>query len=168
MGKLDQLIAQQVAKQYPAGMPKAPAAVALEKEEKLSASEKYIAEIIRQLKSLGLPEPVREFRFHPERQWRSDLAYPEKKILIEFDGGGFGRPVQCHHCRATVMRKLKDGRWSMVREGGRHSGGLALEKDNEKRNAAIALGFRPLGFAPKHVKDGYAAQLVASIYNSAI
>lgn len=165
MQKLGQLINAEMQKQYPAGAP-TPQAAAYQKEEKQSASDKYIAELVRQFKALGLPEPVREFRFHPDRMWRSDLAYPEKKILIEFDGGGFGRPVVCHQCKCTVMRATKAGGMFMVREGGGHSSGVALEKDNEKRNAAVALGFRPLGFAPKHVKDGYAAQLVASLYRA--
>lgn len=166
MQKLGQLINEAIKTQYPPGTPIPPAAAALKKAEGESMNDRYTLELIRQLKVLGLPDPIREFRFHPDRMWRSDLAYPEKKILIEIDGGSFGRVVVCHQCKSNVLRKLADGRFVPIREGGRHSGGVATEKDNEKRNAALALGFRPFGFAPKHIKDGYAAQLIAQIFRA--
>ena len=40
-----------------------------------------------QIRAVGLPPPVTEYRFHPERRWRADFAWPEKKLLVEVDGG---------------------------------------------------------------------------------
>ena len=32
-------------------------------------------------------EPLREFKFHPERRWRFDFAWPEHKLAVEIEGG---------------------------------------------------------------------------------
>jgi len=40
-----------------------------------------------QMLEAGLPEPYREHVFHPQRNWRLDLALPEIKLAIEVDGG---------------------------------------------------------------------------------
>lgn len=37
-----------------------------------------------------LPQPVREYKFHPIRKWRFDFAWPKIKLAVEIDGGTFG------------------------------------------------------------------------------
>ena len=39
-----------------------------------------------QIIAAGLPEPFREFTFHPTRDWRLDLAWPDIKLAVEIDG----------------------------------------------------------------------------------
>lgn len=104
-----------------------------------------------------------QYRFHPSRLWRIDLAIPEKKISIEIQGGIFGRIVECHNCHFKVMRPLKDGRKVYVREGGRHNTGVGMENDCEKNNALIASGWRPLTFTSKHIQDGSAVALIVEL-----
>lgn len=84
----------------------------------------------RQCTLIGLPEPQREFRFHPTRRWRFDLAWPDKSIAVEIDGAIF---VQ-----------------------GRHTRGVGVERDMEKLNEAIVCGWRVLRFSTGMVKDGRA------------
>ena len=83
-----------------------------------------------QIKAYGLPEPVREFRFHPERRWRSDLAWPDRKLLVEFEGGIYSR--------------------------GRHVRGKGYENDLEKYNAACELGYLVLRYSANQVKSAEA------------
>jgi hypothetical protein len=33
-----------------------------------------------QIRVAGLPEPVRELKFHPVRRWRADFAWPDHPI----------------------------------------------------------------------------------------
>lgn len=33
-----------------------------------------------------LPNPVRQFKFHPDRDWRSDFAWPSQRLLVEVEG----------------------------------------------------------------------------------
>lgn len=40
----------------------------------------------KQLTVLELPPPQREFKFHPNRDWRFDYAWPDKKIAVEVQG----------------------------------------------------------------------------------
>ena len=61
----------------------------------------------------GLPNPVREFRFH---RWRFDFAWPKLKVAVEIDGG-------------TYMT------------GGHHSGGKGYENDCRKSNQAQLEGW---------------------------
>lgn len=78
--------------------------------------------------------PVREFRFHETRRWRSDFAFPEQKVLIEFEGG--------------------------VYTNGAHVRGKHFESDCEKYNAAALLGYRVLRFTIDMVTSGYALQTI--------
>jgi very-short-patch-repair endonuclease len=104
------------------------------------------------LRNAGLPEPEREFRFHEERMWRFDFAYPAMNIAIEVEGGVFGRPVVCNHCKQKVTRTIKDKngkvRTVLVTEGSGHNTGAAIKKDAEKYNYAAILGWRVLRFIP--------------------
>ena len=74
-------------------------------------------------KFLGLwgtrqPVPVREYRFHPIRKWRFDIAWPSLKLAVELHGAVFA--------------------------AGRHTRGIGLTNDCEKMNSAIFLGWSVL------------------------
>jgi len=66
----------------------------------------------------GLPQPVREHRFHATRRWRFDFAWPSQKVAVEMEGLG----------------------------GGRHQRRAGFINDTEKYNAAIMCGWRVLRF----------------------
>jgi len=87
-----------------------------------------------QIKVLGLPAPVTEYEFHPDRKWRADFCWPEQKLIVEYEGG-------------TWMH-------------GRHTRGSGFEKDCDKYNAATVLGYRVLRFTQKHVKSGEAVKVI--------
>lgn len=87
-----------------------------------------------QLRAFGAPAPDREWRFHPTRRWRFDLAWPARLVAVEVDGGT----------------------WA----GGRHTTGTGIEADAEKFSTAAAWGWRVLRVTRKMVEDGRAAQLV--------
>lgn len=130
--------------------------------EKQTEREKYTHEFLRQIKNAGLPEPAKEYRFHPVRLWRLDFAYPEKKIAVEIDGGGWGRVVVCHRCKQTVLRFV-NGRSFPVREGGRHHTAKGVEADNEKKNALAELGWRVVTYNPIHIKNGSAISNLTAV-----
>ena len=82
------------------------------------------------IKWAGLPVPRREFRFHPIRRWRADFAWPDRKLLVEVEGGV----------------------WSQ----GRHVRGRGFQGDCQKYNAAAMGGWMVLRFTPDMVLDGSA------------
>jgi very-short-patch-repair endonuclease len=84
-----------------------------------------------------VPAPKREFRFHPDRKWRFDFAWPEKMVAVEVEGGT----------------------WS----GGRHTTGLGFQKDCEKYNAATALGWRVFRYTSEQVRSGMAVNQIREI-----
>lgn len=85
----------------------------------------------------------REFRFHPERRWRFDFAFPDQKLAVEIQGGIF------------LAEKGK--------AAGGHSRGRGQMKHFEKVNAAVELGWRVLLFGPDHITSGEAALQIARI-----
>lgn len=87
-----------------------------------------------QCRAFGLPEPVPEYRFHPDRRWRFDWAFPSEQIAVEQEGGIWIR--------------------------GRHSRGAGFEKDTEKYAAAVILGWRVFRASPKQIADGIAVAWV--------
>ena len=93
-----------------------------------------------QMKAIGLPEPMREYRFHPSRKWRFDFAFPAEKVAIEAEGG-----VWTH---------------------GRHTRGAGFQKDLEKYNSAVILGWKVLRFSGDQIKSGEALQIIEAALNA--
>lgn len=89
---------------------------------------------LRDIRALRLPEPVRNHRFHVERRWAADFAWPDLRLLVEIEGG--------------------------TRSGGRHVRGDGYENDCEKYNAAAEVGWTVLRYTSGMVKSGHAAHRV--------
>jgi very-short-patch-repair endonuclease len=73
-----------------------------------------------------------EFKFHPTRKWRFDVAIPQARLAFEIDGGVWAR--------------------------GRHTRGKGFVGDMEKLNAAQAMGWRVFRFTPQQVLNGTVKQ----------
>jgi very-short-patch-repair endonuclease len=69
-----------------------------------------------------LPQPIREYKFHPMRKWRFDFAWPKIKLAVEIDGGTFGGPKML----------------------GNHAIGKRYQQDCIKQNAAMMDGWAVL------------------------
>ena len=112
----------------------------LAKPKALSPGEELLALHIRAAK---LPEPAREFIFHPTRNFRFDFCWPDERyrLAVEINGG---------NRLATIGR---DGKPYAV---GRHT----QDKDLTKLNEAVLLGYRVLTFTPDMVKSGEAIQII--------
>jgi very-short-patch-repair endonuclease len=105
--------------------------------DRLVRAYDYPAALTFQLRAVGLPDPVAEHRFHPERRWRVDLAWPDLKVAVEIDGGTW---IQ-----------------------GRHTSGSGFANDARKLNEAAILGWRVLRVTPSMVRDGEALGYVERI-----
>lgn len=57
-----------------------------------------------------------QYRFHPERRWAFDFAWPSQRLAVEIDGRG------------------------------RHQTVVGARGDSEKRNTALLMGWRVLVF----------------------
>ena len=88
-----------------------------------------------QIRAMGLPEPVREYRAVAGRRWRWDFAWLDERLLVEVQGG--------------------------VWIGGAHGRGTGIRRDYEKNNAAALLGFKVLQFGTNEVQDGTAVAMIA-------
>lgn len=73
------------------------------------------------------PEPVQEFAFCPGRKYRADFAFPDKKLLIELEGG--------------------------IHNNGRHTRPRGYSMDCEKYNQATILGWRILRYTSIMMKN---------------
>lgn len=91
------------------------------------------AAFLLEMSQSDLPQAQREYRFHPERKWRFDFAWPERKVAVECEGGIWKR--------------------------GRHVHPVGYLKDCEKYNAAALLGWRVFRFTRESVKS--AAPMIA-------
>lgn len=107
-------------------------------KQKESRLEKALRE---QIAEKGLPEPVQEYRFHPTRRWRFDLAWPDYHVAVEVDGA--------------------------VWVNGRHNRGSGFTKDQEKFNEATLLGWWVIRVSSEHIKEGQAlAWIVRALHPS--
>lgn len=96
-----------------------------------------IANLMVDMRALGLPEPTPEHRFDPSRRWRFDFAWLPQKVAVEIDGGT----------------------WI----GGRHTSGAGYERDCHKLNAAVLAGWRVLRFTTGMVQDGSAIDAIGDV-----
>lgn len=93
-----------------------------------------------QLRAAKLPTPEREYKFHPSRKWRFDMAFPDRMTAIECEGGTWGVS--------------------------RHTTGSGYEKDCEKYNEALLLGWRVLRFTGGMIRRGEALAMIERILNN--
>jgi very-short-patch-repair endonuclease len=100
-----------------------------------------------QIKAAGLPAPEREFRFHPTRRWRLDLAFVDRKIAIELNGG--------------IWMRNPDGT-----AGGAHSRPRNILRDMSKGNALQEAGWRLYQFTPHQVTIGEALKVMERVLRS--
>lgn len=84
----------------------------------------------RQCQLAGLPVPVTEYKFLPDRRFRFDYCWPDRSFAVEEDGG--------------------------VWTGGRHTRGAGVERDCEKYALAMLAGWRVLRVTTNQVKSGQA------------
>ncbi len=94
-------------------------------------------ELAFQLTAAKLPEPIREATIVPDRRFRFDFAWLDKRLVVEVDGGT----------------------WS----GGRHVTGAGYARDCEKHNLAVAAGWRVLRFTGEMVRDGRALRAIEEV-----
>lgn len=71
----------------------------------------------------------RQFKFHPDRGWTFDFAWPLRKLALELEGFGAGGGGGRHHLPAGIIA------------------------DAEKFNAALLLGWRVLRCPSRGGKD---------------
>jgi very-short-patch-repair endonuclease len=91
----------------------------------------------KQLKDAGLPLGKAQYQFAAciGRRYKADRAWPKERLIVEIQGGIFN--------------------------GGRHARGVGYENDLERNALATALGWRVMGFSPRHVKSGWARDITA-------
>jgi len=93
--------------------------------------------LLWQLRVARVEAPAREVRFGGltgKRRWRFDLAWTDRHLAVECDGG--------------------------IWIGGRHTRGAGAESDCEKISEAVALGWRVMRVSQKMIEEGRALELV--------
>lgn len=154
MNQMERAIEKAVSDQYPNGKPASPYFIQYTRDEKKSARTRWSEHFALQLKSNGyllMPPNSKyngegntvvfpEFKFHPERKWSMDFAFPKLKISVEIEGGIW------------------------MKGGGAHSRPMNIQRDVEKQNAAVLLGWRPLRFSDKEIRAGVSIQSVMQLH----
>lgn len=87
-----------------------------------------------QIRMKGLPVPDREYPAVPGRRFRFDFAWPIERLLVEVQGGTWGK--------------------------GAHSTGQGIARDCEKRNMAVLLGWRCLDVTTDQIRTGRAIRWI--------
>lgn len=95
----------------------------------------YKAELIRQIREAGLPEPEPEYKFHPARDYRADWKVGDN-VLVEYQGGVYQGTATGHRSISGVTR------------------------DIEKLNEAVALDFIVIQVTPAMVTSGAALRYI--------
>jgi len=102
--------------------------------------------LLEQLVEAGLPTPELEYRFHPVRKWRMDLAWPAHKVALEIEGGIWLRTRRGH--------------------GKGHAHPVRFLQDCEKYNEAVIMGWNLIRVTPKMIKDGKAIDTLSRLFVS--
>lgn len=76
------------------------------------------------------PPPVKEFRFHADRGWRFDYAWPDAMVAVEMEGGTFS-----------------------TKKKSRHTSAVGHHDDCNKYNEAALAGWCVLRYTAKHMGE---------------
>jgi len=87
----------------------------------------------------GIAVPATEYRFHPQRKWRFDIAWPSLRLAVEIEGGIHG------------------GR-------GRHIRPVGFKLDAEKYNEAAIMGWRVIRVTHGWINGGQALSIIERAY----
>lgn len=96
-----------------------------------------VADFMVDLMALGYPKPEFEYKFHPTRRFKFDLAWPDERLALEIDGGT----------------------WT----GGRHTSGAGYERDCIKLAEAMILGWDVVRVTMSMIRDGTASDLMGRL-----
>jgi len=88
-----------------------------------------------QCEQAGFPAPLREYAAVPGRRFRWDFAWPDKRVLVEINGGTYAHMG--------------------------HSTGSGIARDYEKSNLAMLAGWRTFVFDRRMVEAGTALDVTA-------
>ena len=91
--------------------------------------KKWQEELKRQIRGVGLPMPLEQYKFHPDRKYEADFFYKDKGLIVECDGGNW-----------------------MDKSG--HTSGAGYEKDRIRDAEALLLGFITLRLTGNMIKSG--------------
>lgn len=104
--------------------------------------EAWLAEEMRRAGIVGIES---QYRFHPQRKWRADIAVPAERLLIEIEG--VVRPG---------AKNPKTGKPLLSR----HQTITGYREDCRKYNSAVIAGWRVLRVTQDMVKSGEALETV--------
>jgi len=85
-----------------------------------------------------MPTPVIEYKFHPRRRWRFDMAWLEQRVALEVQGG---------------IHMAKSG----------HNTAAGITRDCEKANEAVVLGWKVLHVTREQIENGSAINWLRQI-----
>ena len=88
-----------------------------------------------------LPAFQREFKAIPGRKFSFDFAWPERRLLVEVQGGTWGK--------------------------GAHSSGAGISRDTEKLNLAVLRGWKVLQFTTDQIRKGQALLWLQEFFQEA-
>lgn len=91
-------------------------------------------------RTMGLPAPTTEHKFHETRRWRFDYAWPCRRVALEVEGGVWTR--------------------------GRHTRPMGFMNDCEKYNNAGALGWIVLRVTPQNLMKTETANLIKAAFEN--
>ena len=114
--------------------------VFLKKLVKNAQKETLEARLLRDIKAVGLPIPEMQYKWHPDRLFMADYAYPHIKLLIECDGGQWQRNTG-------------------------HNSGTGKDRDCEKDIEAIFHGWKIFRFPTSMIMDGRAIAYLEKFFD---
>lgn len=122
----------------PAPKPKQPTLKQLQQAAQRTRWEDHL---LRDIRAMRLPEPQRQVKWHPLRDYVADFLFLRERLIVEVDGGVF----------------LPQGH---------HSSGKGYEYDRVRDAEAMCLGYTVMRVTPGMVKDGTAVNYLERVLHA--
>lgn len=87
--------------------------------------------LAEQIAQANLPEPERQYRYIPGRQFAADFAWPARRVLLEVQGG---------------IHQTRDGRKRA------HGSETGIKRDIDRLNLAMLAGWKLYRITPEQVE----------------
>lgn len=113
----------------------------LKRETRQAEREHWELWLLRDILARRLPEPLRQYQWHPTVAYRADVAWVVEQLMVEVDGG--------------IWQKR-----------GGHTTGKGYEHDRIRDAEALCLGWTVLRVTPGMVERGEAVDYIERVLHA--
>lgn len=142
----------------------------LKRETQQAVREHWELWLLRDIRARRLPEPLRQYQWHPTRDYRADVAWVAEQLMVEVDGGlnvgRRNRKQQARDAQLDALAAVAGTEPPKRQRAGGHNSPDGYEHDRIRDAEALCLGWTVLRVTPGMVERGAAVDYIERVLHA--